>query len=125
MQMQKMVLVENKFNGVQAKMTAANFEMNQIKWRLIGRYDNEGNLVSENGASVQEEVKKKEVVSPAVNETKEETPFVKIEEEPAMLGGGLLVSMREEYEKATGKKADGRWNMARLQKEIQALNPVV
>lgn len=139
------VLVESVVNGVQRKMTRANYDMNQIKWRLIGTYS-DGKLVPAQGIKVVEE-KKREVVVRAENKIeivtfkapeqlieltpvddstaqkiKEASPFVASVEETGGLGGGLIDAMRRQYEESTGKKADGRWNMKRLREEVSKLN---
>lgn len=135
------VLVESVVNGVQRKITRANYDMNQLKWRLIGTYNFEGKLVPAEGIATKEE-KKREVVVRAENKietvtfkapepiaeqpveiVQPESPFVASVEETGGLGGGLIDAMRRQYEDATGKKADGRWNMKRLSEEVKKLTP--
>lgn len=108
--------------SVKRTMNVNSFKMNQKKWRL------------QTGESLTAPVKKK-VVEPAAS--KPEIKVTKIESEGGIVakalvpesefatiseetGDGLIESLRAQYEGKTGKKPDGRWNVSRLTKEINA-----
>lgn len=108
--------------SVKRTMNVNSFKMNQKKWRL------------QSGESLTAPVKKK-VVEPAVSKSDFQVPFKSGEGQ--YVGGapensesefvtvtetsdGLIESLRSQYEAKTGKKPDGRWNVSRLTKEINA-----
>lgn len=74
--------------------------INKNVWRIVGT------------AEPDPEVKKK-VVAPVAAKPSE----------PVIEPNGLLTSLRGEYEQVSGKAPDGRWNIARLTKEIKGFKP--
>lgn len=116
------LMVESIKNpSVKRLMNVNSFKMNQKKWRL------------QNGQTLEQATKKKDV-EPVVEQPvkviepetfgntdedllkKPETPFVKVEDEPV----SEIDSLRAAYTEKTGKKPDGRWNVERLTKELNA-----
>lgn len=98
-------------------ITKANYELSKNKWRQRGQ------------APIPQEIKKK-VVSlvednfvtfAGLEEEKKEIPTSVLE--PVNEPDGLLAGLRSQYEAQSGKKVDGRWNLARLTKEIKELTP--
>ena len=104
---QTTVTVQNIKNpAVTRQMTVNSAKMNSRKWKIID--------------AVEETVKKKEVVNPAVGRAEvapENGGFAKIEtvtDEKTVL--------QAEYEAKSGKKPDGRWSEAKLKEKINELN---
>lgn len=106
--------------SVKRLMNVNSFKMNQKKWRLQSGQTLEQALTTKK-KDVEPVVKPVKVVEPETFGNtdedllkKPETPFVKVEDEPV----SEIDTLRAAYTEKTGKKPDGRWNVERLNKEI-------
>ncbi len=84
-------------------ITRANFLNNTNKWKLRGTPD--------------PEKKSLEVAKPAEVKSDVFATIAEVEQ----TSNPLIDGLRSQYESLSGKKPDGRWNLARLSKEIKTL----